>query len=1221
MEFVLALPERLCEEPGSIATTWNNLTARLSNHMGQMLDPAENPGPDSILSFVGGLGAVKKVLTSGPLHSRDEEKARELLNKLSYECLPRFLLLYERHKFFTHSQRDNECACRFLCRLREQCEVCLSGKQSQTYFRLRLAEGLSDPRMRKQFELMDESVLLGLTSKSMDLHTALCDRTIRNSNPSKHSRSELPPYQGVEECAGASPVRDSTPELTSDVKTRGGRPGLDGGLQSQRCGTDQNQRVTRKSKKNSVVSVEQEEVRSDNIDNFESGDHMPQAAEEDMRRKSDCNQWDSHHGRKKKKIVNVSSGQSSLRKELQLLSNAVGAAGTRQRSADKILKQNQRTSSTEQTSIDVKMQPKKRAEGVRTRSQRVSADCADLGKKRRETHSGCEQRTGHADLSKIETHSGCEQGKRARQLDSDIERHGASKTIVRPPRGGGKNSVDKNTSVRIRQSKKVGSDSVRAKPGPKPKAPPQEEGILPCDSCHKYFKRDWFLQCHKILKHSLPDTVQCTLCSASPFPSNAELLSHVRFQHRNGQLRYTCSICEKSFRVRAQLREHHRAEHLGRTEFSCSTCPKKFKSAKVFRRHSAQCKINSEISYPCPACGKSFSTKHKLERHERSSHTGEKPFQCTECPCRFAMKCDLTAHMKVHDQKRSRHYQCHICGKTFFERYYLPRHMLQHQGVKNFSCQQCGHLFTTNYGLRKHCWRKHGQPRPVLRRVSGAAVSWSRPLVPAAGHHTSESSAILQSHGPSGAGVSRSRSLGPAAGHLPSDSSAILHSHDHISNLEGIARASPPPQLHSLRNVFMTGSDCTNGSDMLTTEACKGHQHVGSFWQEGSVGQPSSAVISFHGPSGSASRPDVVLTSDSECTATVAPSSQQSDTRSVHGPINSLAQQSDTRSVHGPIAQQADTRSVHGPINSLAQQSDTRSVHGPIAQQSDTISIHGPIGQQSDTMSVHGPIAQQSDTISVRGPIAQQSDTLSVHGPIAQQSDTMSVHGPIAQQSDTMSVHGQIAQQSDTMSVHGPIAQQSDTISVRGPIAQQSDTMSVHGQIAQQSDTMSVHGQIAQQSDTMSVHGPIAQQSDTMSVHRPINLSAQQSVLCVNSVQNQTHSWLAEPPVTYKLQVPHTYQAGHQLHTLHHDSRVTHQTHETSIFNQASRQTHDTSIFNQASTMLLHSESSEFQNTAAHDEHKKSCSDVSCVVPNISTNNLAVTSPALYQTSAQTILQ
>jgi len=74
--------------------------------------------------------------------------------------------------------------------------------------------------------------------------------------------------------------------------------------------------------------------------------------------------------------------------------------------------------------------------------------------------------------------------------------------------------------------------------------------------------------------------------------------------------------------------------------FVCDICRARFTSSSKLCDHSAS--VHHRI--PCPYCGRSFSQKASMERHQRQ-HTGERPYQCTLCESSYTRKENLQTHM------------------------------------------------------------------------------------------------------------------------------------------------------------------------------------------------------------------------------------------------------------------------------------------------------------------------------------------------------------------------------------------------------------------------------------------------------------------------------------------------------------------------------------------------------------------------------------------------
>lgn len=88
----------------------------------------------------------------------------------------------------------------------------------------------------------------------------------------------------------------------------------------------------------------------------------------------------------------------------------------------------------------------------------------------------------------------------------------------------------------------------------------------------------------------------------------------------DGERRFRCSFCERTFVRFGQLKEHMRS-HTG------------------------------ERPYTCSQCGRSFTKQGNLIRHA-VVHSGEKPYQCSLCGKRFTQRSSLKSHQKTHTPDR-----------------------------------------------------------------------------------------------------------------------------------------------------------------------------------------------------------------------------------------------------------------------------------------------------------------------------------------------------------------------------------------------------------------------------------------------------------------------------------------------------------------------------------------------------------------------------------------
>lgn len=126
-------------------------------------------------------------------------------------------------------------------------------------------------------------------------------------------------------------------------------------------------------------------------------------------------------------------------------------------------------------------------------------------------------------------------------------------------------------------------------------------------------------------------------------------------------------------------------KHTCEWKFICEECGDKFQSLSNLKLHEN--KHKNYLPFKCPKCDKGFALKCNLTNHLKFTHSSKKNFKCDKCDKRFCRPNSLKQHVLSHSKLRP--FKCSLCSKAFVEHRMFLRHMKIHSDEKDYDCPLC----------------------------------------------------------------------------------------------------------------------------------------------------------------------------------------------------------------------------------------------------------------------------------------------------------------------------------------------------------------------------------------------------------------------------------------------------------------------------------------------------------------------------------------------------
>ena len=136
-----------------------------------------------------------------------------------------------------------------------------------------------------------------------------------------------------------------------------------------------------------------------------------------------------------------------------------------------------------------------------------------------------------------------------------------------------------------------------------------------------------------------------------------------------------------------------------RVKYPCKICRFKASSSGSLKVHTKLLHKDKEVIYKCTNCNKEYKSRDSLYVHNRSEHEMKK-YNCNMCEYSAKQKSNLSTHIKaVHFDER---YLCKLCDFRSSTKKYLTYHVKRmHERNDVINCSDCNKTMTVG-SLKRH---------------------------------------------------------------------------------------------------------------------------------------------------------------------------------------------------------------------------------------------------------------------------------------------------------------------------------------------------------------------------------------------------------------------------------------------------------------------------------------------------------------------------------------